>query len=247
MVNLSFDIDNTSHIERFCGNAQQLNLDSSRLFQKAENWYVLSNHYQDDALSIWSEWLAIQRDWIKEQLTEIGWAAHQSAIAASMIFFDDLRKLVERVDLSPSEEPWIALAESTKAEFGWAYNRTIHDKIKWGINTEREAMVRRAMSEQKESEQAIKSADKEEQINNICSHLTGRRTSIYRFLVARPRGVTFQEYIDHKDNNDRPLTRTNDQNSIERALRTLSGELISFKQEVHVSKSSGIIQLKDME
>ena len=246
MVNLSFDINNTLHIERFCGKAQRLNLLSSCLFEQAENWYALSNQYQDDALSIWSEWLLIQGDWIKEQFTEIGWAAHQSKIAASMIFFDDLRKLIGKVELNLSEEPWIALAESTKAEFGWTYNRSIHEKIKWGINTEREAMVRRVMAEQEESEQAVKSADREEQINNICSHLKGRRPSIYRFLVARPRGVTFQEYIDHKDENDRPLTRTNNQNSIERALRTLSKELLSFEQEVLVSKSSGRIQLRDM-
>lgn len=233
MVNLSFDINNTLHIERFCGNAQQLNLDSSRLFEKSKNWHAIACKYQDDTISLWTDWLLIQNEWIKGQLTEIAWAANQSAIAASMNFFDDLRKLLEKVQLRDINEPWAVFADETKACFGYTYNATIHDKVKWGINTEREQMLDRI------SREIV-----EQQLNNVCSHLKGNQPAIYRFLSTHPNGVTFSEFKNYRDPvTGNQLTTSDNDESISAMLRALSREIKVFYERIEASKTKNIIRL----
>lgn len=215
-------------LERFAEDVMQLNMDAASLFSPQKNWHAIASRYQDSTIAVWDDWLVIGERWSKGNLIEIGWASHQSAVGASLVFFDDVRKIVSEVE-STQGTPWRALAETVEATFGYTYSDRVHEKIKWGIVAERDAAIETVSGSR---------------VDEVCRRLSGNGPAIYRFLASHPEGVTFSEFQNYRDpTTGRRLTESDDPEAISQMLRRHSQKLSQFGMRIEAKPTENLIRL----
>ena len=215
-------------LERFAENVMQLNRDAASLFSPQKNWHAIASRFQDSTIAVWDDWLVLGERWTKGNLIEIGWASHQSAVGASLVFFDDVRKIVSKVE-STQGNPWRALAETVEATFGYTYSDRVHEKIKWGIVAERDATIETVSGSR---------------VDEVCRKLSGNGPAIYRFLASHPEGVTFSEFQNHRDpTTGNRLTESDDQEAISQMLRRHSQKLSQFGMRIEAKRTENLIRL----